>query len=40
MKIAITSVDGTLEGKVDERFGRARKIIVYDTETKEHSRRR
>ena len=36
MKIAITSVDGTLEGKVDERFGRAKKIIVYDTETKEH----
>jgi len=36
MKIAITSIDGTLEGKVDERFGRARKIIVYDTETKEH----
>ena len=36
MKIAITSVDGTMEGKLDERFGRARKIIVYDTETKEH----
>lgn len=37
MKIAITSMDGTLEGKVDERFGRARKIIVYDTETKEYT---
>ena len=37
MKIAITSADGTLEGKVDERFGRARKIILYDVETKEHS---
>jgi predicted Fe-Mo cluster-binding NifX family protein len=37
MKVAITSIDGTLEGKVDERFGRARKIIVYDTETKEHT---
>jgi predicted DNA-binding protein (UPF0251 family)/predicted Fe-Mo cluster-binding NifX family protein len=30
MKIAITSTDGTLEGMVDERFGRARKVIVYD----------
>jgi predicted DNA-binding protein (UPF0251 family)/predicted Fe-Mo cluster-binding NifX family protein len=30
MKIAITSMDGTLEGMVDERFGRARKLIVYD----------
>lgn len=37
MKIAIASMDGTLEGKVDERFGRARRIILYDTETKEHS---
>lgn len=36
MKIAVTSVDGTLEGKVDERFGRARKILVYDTETKQY----
>ena len=33
MKIAITSMDGTLEGMVDERFGRARKLIVYDTGT-------
>jgi predicted DNA-binding protein (UPF0251 family)/predicted Fe-Mo cluster-binding NifX family protein len=36
MKIAVTSVDGTLEGKVDERFGRSRKIIIYDPETKTH----
>ena len=33
MKIAITSIDGTLEGMVDERFGRARKLIVYDVST-------
>ena len=33
MKIAITSIDGTLEGMVDERFGRARKLIVYDVGT-------
>jgi len=37
LKIAITSVDGTLDGKVDERFGRARKIVLYDVETKEYS---
>lgn len=35
MKIAVTSIDGTLEGMVDERFGRAQKIIVYDTATGE-----
>jgi predicted DNA-binding protein (UPF0251 family)/predicted Fe-Mo cluster-binding NifX family protein len=34
-KIAITSIDGTMEGMVDERFGRARKIIVYDLSTGE-----
>jgi predicted Fe-Mo cluster-binding NifX family protein/predicted DNA-binding protein (UPF0251 family) len=33
MKIAITSIDGTLEGMVDERFGRARKLIVYEIGT-------
>ncbi len=33
VKIAVTSVDGTMEGKVDERFGRCRKIIIYDPET-------
>ncbi|MBA4418868.1 MAG: dinitrogenase iron-molybdenum cofactor biosynthesis protein [Syntrophus sp. (in: bacteria)] len=32
MNIAITSTDGTLEGMVDERFGRSRKIIVYNKE--------
>ena len=37
MKIAITSVDGTLEGMVDERFGRSRKLIIYDREKKEHT---
>ena len=36
MKVAITSADGTLEGKVDERFGRAKKIILYDADTKDH----
>jgi predicted Fe-Mo cluster-binding NifX family protein/predicted DNA-binding protein (UPF0251 family) len=35
--VAITSVDGTLGGKVDERFGRARKIVLYDMTTKKHS---
>ena len=34
MKIAITSTDGTLEGNLDERFGRTGKFIIYDTETK------
>jgi predicted DNA-binding protein (UPF0251 family)/predicted Fe-Mo cluster-binding NifX family protein len=37
MKIAITSVDGTLEGMVDERFGRSKKVIIYDRETKTHT---
>jgi predicted DNA-binding protein (UPF0251 family)/predicted Fe-Mo cluster-binding NifX family protein len=37
MKIAITSVDGTLEGMVDERFGRSRKLIIYDSEDKNHT---
>ena len=32
-KIAVTSSDGTLEGMVDERFGRAKKLIVYDMGT-------
>lgn len=30
MKIAITSTDGTLDGMVDERFGRAKKIVIVD----------
>jgi predicted Fe-Mo cluster-binding NifX family protein len=33
MKIAVTSIDGTMEGMVDERFGRARKLILYDPNT-------
>lgn len=33
MKIAVTSMDGTPEGMVDERFGRARKVVVYDETT-------
>jgi predicted DNA-binding protein (UPF0251 family)/predicted Fe-Mo cluster-binding NifX family protein len=36
MKIAVTSIDGTLEGKIDERFGRSKKIIIYDPGTKAH----
>ncbi len=32
-RIAITSADGTMEGMVDERFGRAHHLIVYDMET-------
>ncbi|HQJ94413.1 MAG TPA: DUF134 domain-containing protein, partial [Syntrophorhabdaceae bacterium] len=36
MKIAITSVEGTLEGAVDERFGRSRNLIIYDIDTKSH----
>lgn len=36
MKVAITSVDGTLDGIVDERFGRSKKLIIYDSETKNH----
>lgn len=35
MKIAITSQEGTLDGMIDERFGRAKRIIVYDVDTKE-----
>jgi len=33
MKVAITSMDGTLDGMVDERFGRARKLVLYDVDT-------
>jgi predicted DNA-binding protein (UPF0251 family)/predicted Fe-Mo cluster-binding NifX family protein len=32
-RIAVSSMDGTIEGMVDERFGRARKLIVYDLDT-------
>jgi predicted DNA-binding protein (UPF0251 family)/predicted Fe-Mo cluster-binding NifX family protein len=30
VKVAITSIDGTMEGMVDERFGRAKMLIIYD----------
>ncbi len=33
MKIAITSADGAFDGMVDERFGRAKKILVFNPET-------
>jgi predicted DNA-binding protein (UPF0251 family)/predicted Fe-Mo cluster-binding NifX family protein len=32
MNIAVTSTDGNLEGMVDERFGRSKKIIIFDKE--------
>lgn len=35
MKIAVTSVDGTMEGMVDERFGRCRNLVIYDSESKQ-----
>ncbi len=35
MKIAITSVGDTLQSDVDPRFGRAKYIIIVDSETKE-----
>ena len=28
--VAVTSIDGNLDGQVDERFGRSRKIVLYD----------
>jgi predicted Fe-Mo cluster-binding NifX family protein len=34
MKIAVTSINGTMEGRVDERFGRCRKLVIYDRETR------
>ncbi len=30
MNIAITSTDGTLDGMVDERFGRSKKIVLFN----------
>ena len=36
MKIAISSVDGSLSGMVDERFGRCKKFIIYDRESKSY----
>ncbi len=35
MKIAVTSINNTLDSKVDPRFGRAANFIVVDTETME-----
>jgi predicted DNA-binding protein (UPF0251 family)/predicted Fe-Mo cluster-binding NifX family protein len=37
MKIAVTSSDGMVDGMVDERFGRAKKIILFDTTDGSHS---
>ena len=36
MKIAVTSRGTDLASEVDERFGRARYFIIYDTDTGEH----
>jgi predicted DNA-binding protein (UPF0251 family)/predicted Fe-Mo cluster-binding NifX family protein len=36
VRVVITSVDGTMEGMVDERFGRARRLIVCDPVTGEN----
>lgn len=33
LKIAVTSIDGTMEGMVDERFGRCRKLVLYDPQS-------
>jgi predicted DNA-binding protein (UPF0251 family)/predicted Fe-Mo cluster-binding NifX family protein len=30
--VAVASVDGTLEGSVNERFGRCKKLVIYDGE--------
>jgi predicted Fe-Mo cluster-binding NifX family protein len=35
MKIVISSTGNTLDSNVDQRFGRTRWLIVYDTETKD-----
>ena len=37
MKIVVTSLGETLDSPVDQRFGRARYFILYDTETQEWS---
>lgn len=37
MKLVITSLGETLESPVDQRFGRARYFILYDTKTEEWS---
>ncbi|MFH0975166.1 MAG: NifB/NifX family molybdenum-iron cluster-binding protein [Spirochaetota bacterium] len=33
--IALSSTDGTLDGRMDERFGRAKKFVIYNSETQE-----
>jgi len=37
MKVAVTSLGEALESPVDQRFGRARFFILYDTESKQWS---
>ena len=37
MKLIVTSLGETMESPVDQRFGRARHFILYDTETQEWS---
>ena len=37
MKIAVTSLGETLDSPVDQRFGRSRYFILFDTDTKEWS---
>ncbi len=37
MKIAVTAVGETMDSPVDQRFGRARYFVLYDTETEEWS---
>ncbi len=34
MKIAVTSTGASIDSTVDERFGRARYIVIYDTDSK------
>ena len=36
MKIAVTSTGAELSSELDERFGRARYFIIYDTDSGEH----
>jgi predicted Fe-Mo cluster-binding NifX family protein len=35
MKIAVTSTGESLESQVDPRFGRAAKLVLFDTETRQ-----
>ncbi len=35
MRIAVTAKEASIDSQVDERFGRARYIIIFDTETGE-----